>query len=831
MSNLQFSLNVSAAESFLDDFSSDSDSFFLMISKPESWPNDNTPPTSLDTSNNQFDSWSSAIAAKKITSEDVRLVTNRYDWTSGITYSQFSDTDEIFRSSTFESRPFYVMTPQYRVYKCLDNNGGNVASTVQPTHTYPEYQTPGADGYVWQFIYQLKEDDLDFVTDDYIPVSVAGSTTKIGTIEYLQREVQENASNGGVFGVRLDMSGSYWSSSEIMRSKGASSDSTFYLTHKVFALDNGAFFTDPFGDTVEACKWTVNNSYTTNEYINWALTDLDMGSPSGGGDASDAGGFTKIGYYKKILGISGGNEIYTPRFETTPSYVPSGASNSAYFNIVPYIYVASGTGNTSEQNAVIYPVFEGISADFGGVSGLPKDSDGIVNQTKVITNIRVLNPGSGITDPSIQMLTPSTSDTSGAGFAASAVGTPLGGHGSNAVYELGANKVMIRTLLKGSEGGAFDVQNDFRKFSVVKNPQLAGWTAGVTAGLIAGTATPNFTKIDIRNKNNTAVINFHTVGTPGMTHPVDAFVVGQKVHQGEYSTTQARGTVLSWVPNTAGKLTVSVDNGSFRACVIPDERPSSVTSGRIFYGETTGTGYTFGGDGNSFGGFVDSVTHSKTFVNESFPIGSIVYGMNSGSTAKVTRFVADADGERGTITLTDNVGSFIGPRVALGTQLDGEDVFGFKSLSSDGTVQLSNSPVGTITKIKSEPVNIDESHRLTTKVQSFFTSPQFQLNSGLLDLGVTGNSNQFSSTLVSFSYATGTTSGPSGSTTDMYVTSTIGSLTAGNVISVGGYTGEVLGTTIPEFLKNTGQVLYIENVRPVQRNPDQDEEIKVVIDF
>jgi len=40
-----------------------------------------------------------------------------------------------------------------------------------------------------------------------------------------------------------------------------------------------------------------------------------------------------------------------------------------------------------------------------------------------------------------------------------------------------------------------------------------------------------------------------------------------------------------------------------------------------------------------------------------------------------------------------------------------------------------------------------------------------------------------------------------------------------------------LGTTIPEFLKNTGQVLYIENVRPVQRNPDQDEEIKVVIDF
>ena len=829
MSNLQFSFNVSAAESFLDDFSSDSDSFFLMISRPETWPNENTPPTSMDTSGNQFSSWSSAIAAKKITSKDARLVTKRYDWTSGVTYSQFSDTNEIFRSETYESRPFYVMTPEYRVYKCLDNNAGSVASTVQPTHTYPDYQTPGADGYSWQFMYQLKEEDLDFVTDDYIPVSIAGSTTKIGTIEYLQREVQENSSNGGVYAVNLNRSGSYWSEAEIMRS-GASSDATFYLTHQVYGLDNSSSFTNILGDTVEACKWTVNNLYLSSQFMNWALTDLDMGV-GGGNPSADAGGFTKIGYYKKILGISGGNEIYTPRFETTPSYVPVGGDNSAYFNIVPYIYVASGTGDVSEQNSVIYPVFEGISSDFNGLSGLPTDGDRIVNETKVITGIRVLDPGSGITDPSIQMLTPSTTDTSGVGFAASAVGTPLGGHGSNAQYELGANKVMIRTILKGSEGGAFDVQNDFRKFSIIKNPQLAGWTAGVTAGFVAGTATPNFTDVRIRNENNTAVIDFHTVGTPGMTHPVDAFVVGQKIHQGEYSTTQARGTVTKWIPDTAGKLTVSVDNGSFRSCIDPDEVPSTVTSGRIFYGETTGTGYTFGGDGNSFGGFVDSVTHSKTFVNESFPIGSVVYGMDSGSTAKVTRFVADADGERGTISLTDKVGSFVGPRVALGTQLDGEKVFGFRSLSEEGTVQLSNSPVGTITKVESQPVNIDESHRLTTKVQSFFTSPQFQLDSSLLDLPVTGNADQFSSTLVSFGYATGTTSGPAGSTVDMYLTSTIGSLTAGNVISLNGFTGEVLGTTIPEFLRNTGQVLYIENVRPVQRNPDQDEEIKVVIDF
>ena len=821
MSNLQFSFNVSAAESFLDDFSSDSDSFFLMISRPETWPNENTPPASMDTSRNQFDSWSSAIAAKKITSKDVRLVTKRYDWTSGVTYSQFSDTNEIFRSATYESRPFYVMTPQYRVYKCLNNNAGSTASTVQPTHTYPDYQTAGADGYSWQFMYQLKEEDLEFVTDDYIPVSVAGSTTKIGTIEYLQREVQENAVNGGVFAVNLDRSGSYWSEARLLR---GSLFTDYVLNHKITNTDNTAEILID-GVTTDVCRFGINipTSVAADTYKNWALTDLDMGTSSG--LPTPGTNLTAIGFYKKILTHDNQGNFYTSRLDVNP---PS----QGFYNIVPYVYVSNGTGNTAETNAVVYPLFRGISQDNLAKITAAADNEGIINTSKVITGIEVLEPGSDISlDPSVLILTPSGSSASGVGFQASVVSTPLGGHGSNAPYELGANKVMIRTLLKGSEGGAFDVQNDFRKFSIIKNPQLAGWTAGVTAGFIAGTATPNFTDLRIRNENNTAVIDFHTVGTPGMTHPVDAFVVGQKIHQGEYSTTQARGTVTNWVPNTAGKLTVSVDNGSFRACVIPDERPSSVTSGRIFYGETTGTGYTFGGDGNSFGGFVDSVTHSKTFVNESFPIGSVVYGMDSGSTAKVTRFVADADGERGTMTLTDKVGSFIAPRVALGTQLDGEKVFGFRSLSEDGTVQLSNSPVGTITKVESQPVNIDESHRLTTKVQSFFTSPQFQLSSGLLDLGVTGNANQFSSTLVSFGYATGTTSGPAGSTVDMYLTSTIGSLTAGNVISLNGFTGEVLGTTIPEFLRNTGQVLYIENVRPVQRNPDQDEEIKVVIDF
>jgi len=117
-------------------------------------------------------------------------------------------------------------------------------------------------------MYQLKEEDLDFVTDDYIPVSVAGSTTKIGTIEYLQREVQENATNGGVFAVNLDRSGSYWSEARLLR---GSVFTDFWTTHRITSTDNTAEILID-GVTTDVCKFGINipTSVAADTYKNWA---------------------------------------------------------------------------------------------------------------------------------------------------------------------------------------------------------------------------------------------------------------------------------------------------------------------------------------------------------------------------------------------------------------------------------------------------------------------------------------------------------------------------------------------------------------------------------
>lgn len=68
-----------------------------------------------------------------------------------------------------EDANFYVVTDDYNVYKCLDNNKG-ARSTVKPSGTQLEpFTTP--DGYVWKFMYNIPINLRNkFYTDEYIPV-------------------------------------------------------------------------------------------------------------------------------------------------------------------------------------------------------------------------------------------------------------------------------------------------------------------------------------------------------------------------------------------------------------------------------------------------------------------------------------------------------------------------------------------------------------------------------------------------------------------------------------------------------------------------------------
>jgi hypothetical protein len=86
------------------------------------------------------------VFIKRITPNDVTLVCTRYDWTPNIQYDYWDDRVEM------KTKKFYVVTDEFNVYKCLDNN--NTISTVKPFGT-ASAPIKLSDGYIWKYMYTI----------------------------------------------------------------------------------------------------------------------------------------------------------------------------------------------------------------------------------------------------------------------------------------------------------------------------------------------------------------------------------------------------------------------------------------------------------------------------------------------------------------------------------------------------------------------------------------------------------------------------------------------------------------------------------------------------
>lgn len=93
---------------------------------------------------------------------------------------------------SFDFRPYYVITDEYKIYKCLDNNNG-APSTIKPTSTSTAKTEPTAlsDGYKWKYLGTISTTDLErFYTSNWAPIK---SLSYDDTTD--QWDIQYNASN------------------------------------------------------------------------------------------------------------------------------------------------------------------------------------------------------------------------------------------------------------------------------------------------------------------------------------------------------------------------------------------------------------------------------------------------------------------------------------------------------------------------------------------------------------------------------------------------------------------------------------------------------------
>jgi len=142
------------------------------------------------------------LTAKKIKPSDVSYVVRRIDWTSNTVYDIYDDAIETTTgygygpaysgATRLEDADFYVLTTDYNVYKCIDNNEDS-PSLYMPTGTTTDVFST-SDGYRWKFMYSIPVSLRNrFLSSEHMPVSTAlkAQFYSSGTINFIAIE------NGG----------------------------------------------------------------------------------------------------------------------------------------------------------------------------------------------------------------------------------------------------------------------------------------------------------------------------------------------------------------------------------------------------------------------------------------------------------------------------------------------------------------------------------------------------------------------------------------------------------------------------------------------------------
>jgi hypothetical protein len=248
--------------------------------------------------------------------------------------------------------------------------------------------------------------------------------------------------------------------------------------------------------------------------------------------------FWSGGYYLQYMYTITSSEVN--KFLTTdfiPVSTDSTVSAAGTDGAIDDVITTAGSGYT--DGTYYCPVFgDGTSqgTSSGAIVKLIVTSGSIVAFGETDgTNTTMYAVGAGYTYGTVNLTTDVYTDTS-LSSAANTTGTigggssgavtvqisPKGGHGYNAVKELGGHYVMMNTTLTEAEGDDVSTANDFRRVGIIKNPYAYGTTSGST---YASASTARMTK----------VMKLASVS--------GTFTVDEKISQ---ATTAAIGKVIEW---------------------------------------------------------------------------------------------------------------------------------------------------------------------------------------------------------------------------------------------------------------------------------------------
>jgi hypothetical protein len=781
MANVCDKFRQNFKQTFIDHFAMmfgnlSTDKWFLSIGKPLPWVSsagetDNLPPAALDTEQTEIEFWQNALAHKRITIDDISIVVPRYDWTIGAVYQPYRSTVDLFNRDN--PYIFYVLVDDERVYKCIDNNYG-APSTIAPTHTDTDVKTL-SDGYRWKYMYSITESRRKFLLKGGLRTSgtLRPGYMPVENIEALgindERYLQFAVQNAAVDG-------------EIVFIYFLPEYANYLISDRcVFSSVNNLVVADVLSGGLTATIYSSNLAPITDYYKNMVLS-IDSGQGQG---------------QRRIISTyypQGASANYAT-VEVTNPFTVGLLGTVTTFSIVPNVTL-EGDGESLNNTLDPLRTVADVSVSFDPSStGNSRYVDAFemvdTGQNYTFANLKVI---AGLTFASN---TPAALITDFANVATPIV-SPQNGHGSNPVTELGGNALMIVKKYTGSENGKITSQNEFRQFGIIKNPDLAQPQVRLST-VQAGNAA--------------------------------SFTVGSLVTQSATGTYGgATGTVVSWTPgltgytgtselvltNVAGTFTSAIQGavvGSSLDIFDVSTRTRAGTEGRdlLVLTVTPTTATTFSASTNDFPKGLYAVGLGNASLNIEF----------SGSKGRIYRWdAASGLNNQGKIYLENAYGTFnIGETVGV----------------RDRYMAFYSGLTGTA-KIVEKTEVVEDIPTAYSQVYKFVLNPAggdtFTTNSFTLDntvYGYSGSSQVAAGRVINWN--------TSGATGDLSLILTTGQIAAGNTITYTNTAGAVASSLVtaisqsPDLKYRSGQVQYIQNMRPIVRSDSQEEEIKLVIEI
>lgn len=282
-------------------------------------------------------------------------------------------------ANKLENCLFYVMTEDFNVYKCIDNNN-NAPSLIKPLGTsISPIQT--SDGYIWKYMYNVPINLRNkFLSDDQIPV-VSALTNQFYSNGSLDSIIINNKGSGytsasiSVNGdgyrvedqtflrsVVVNNGGSLYSTPSLVIGDPVSDASSFIAGTSVFL--NQRIFNSNFDFYEVTTPGTLSSSQPTHRIgtVQNGSTSLKYIGTRAKGTATVSGGeitaVSLIGSVKEVDMITGGSGYTTAPTVTFTNGGGSGAVGFAKMNTttgtVLYVVVTNAGDNYTSDPQVIF---------------------------------------------------------------------------------------------------------------------------------------------------------------------------------------------------------------------------------------------------------------------------------------------------------------------------------------------------------------------------------------------------------------------------------------------------------------------------------------------